>query len=153
MLRLPCLVHRLRQRIAFSNRFPDHLAATFDIVCCISAHARLVALPLGWTNIGFFDCAGLLESRGSTGTGFVADFRGDVMRGCGKCLRWSPAASSARSPGFAGDVECFLASEASARAAISRRCAERDCGLLRAFSLANSSGCGVAMCARRPAAW
>ena len=150
---LPCLVHRLRQCIACSNTFPDYLAADFDIFCCISAHARPVALPLGWTTVGLFER--LLESRGSTGTGFVAAFRDDATCGCGKCLRWPPAAYSARSPRFAGDAErsCLLAREASARAAISRRCAERERGLLRAFSLANSSGCCVVMCARRPAAW
>ena len=152
---LPCLVHRLRQCIACTNTFPGYLAAAFDIFCCISAHARLVALPLGWSTVGFFDCARLLESRGSTGPGFVAAFRDDVICGCDKCFCWPPAAYSARSHGFAGDAErsCLLARDASTRAAISRRCAEHERGFLRAFSLANSSGCCVAMCARRPAAW
>ena len=152
---LPCLVHRLRQCIACTNTFPGYLAAAFGIFCCISAHARLVALPLVWSTVGLFDCACLLESRGSTGTGFVAAFRDDVMCGCGECMRWPPAAYSVRSPAFVGDVDrsCLFARDASARAAISRRCAERERGFLRAFSLANSSGCCVAMCARRPAAW
>ena len=46
--RLTALRHpaRLRQCIACINTFPDYLPAAFDIFCCISAHARLVALPL-----------------------------------------------------------------------------------------------------------
>ena len=48
--------HRLRLCIACSKTFPGYLAAAFDIFCCISAHARRVALPLVRSTVGFCDC-------------------------------------------------------------------------------------------------
>ena len=79
--------HRLRLCIAFSMAFPDYLVAAFDIFCCISAHARLVALSLVRSTVGLFDClcgclcdrARSLESRGPAG--FGAAFGGDVACG------------------------------------------------------------------------
>ena len=146
--------HRLRLCIAFSMAFPGYLVAAFDIFCCISVHARWVALPLVRSIVGLFDCARLPEPRGSAGLGFGTAFADDVACGWGECLRWPPAAYSVRSPVF-GDVNrsCLFARDASARATISRRRAARELGFRRAFSSANSSGCCVAMCALSPAAW
>ena len=48
--------HRLRLCIACSKTFPGYLAAAFDIFCCISAHARRVALSAGRSTVGLCDC-------------------------------------------------------------------------------------------------
>ena len=75
--------HRLRLCIACSKTFPGYLAAAFDIFCCISAHARRVALSVVRSTVGLgdclCDCARLLELRGSAG--FGAAFGGDVACG------------------------------------------------------------------------
>ena len=98
--------HRLRLCIACSKTFPGYLAAAFDIFCCISAHARRVALSVVRSTVGLgdclCDCARLLELRGSAG--FGAAFGGDVACGCCECLR-RPAAYSVRSPEVFGDVD------------------------------------------------
>ena len=147
----------MSEGVSCHSAFPGYLVAAFDIFCCISAHARLVALSLVRSTVGLFDClcdclfdcACLLELRGSVG--FGAAFGGDVA--CG-CFRWRPVAYSVRSPALFGDVDrsCFFARDASARASISRRWAERESGFLRAFSWANSNGCWVAIWLRSPAA-
>ena len=69
------------------SAFPGYLAAAFDIFCCISAHARWVALSVVRSTVGLRDClfdclldrARSLESRGPAG--FGAAFGGDVACG------------------------------------------------------------------------
>ena len=101
------LAHRLRLCIACSKTFPGYLAAAFDIFCCISAHARRVALSGVQSTVGLgdclCDCARLLELRASAVSG--AAFGGDVVCGWCECLRWRPAAYSVRSPEAFGDVD------------------------------------------------
>ena len=72
------LAPRLRLCIAWPNAFPGYFEATFDMFCSISAHARRVALLLVRATVGLFDCARLLESRGSAGLGVVVAFGDDV---------------------------------------------------------------------------
>ena len=48
--------HRLRLCIACSKTFPGYLAAAFDIFCCISPHARRVALSGVRSTVGLCDC-------------------------------------------------------------------------------------------------
>ena len=87
--------------------FPDYLVAAFDIFCCISAHARRVALSVVRSTVGvgdcLFDCARLLELRASAVSG--ASFGGEVVSGWCECLRWRLAAYSVRSPEAFEDVD------------------------------------------------
>ena len=77
----------MSEGVSCHSAFPGYLVAAFDIFCCISAHARLVALSLVRTTVGLFDClcgclcdrARSLESRGPAG--FGAAFGGDVACG------------------------------------------------------------------------
>ena len=71
------LAHRLRLCVAWPNAFPGYFAASFDIFCSISAHARWVGLALARTTVGSFDCVRLLESRALV-LGVVAAFGDDV---------------------------------------------------------------------------
>ena len=73
----------MSEGVSCHSAFPGYLVAAFDIFCCISAHARLVALSLVRSTVGLFDClcdrARSLESRGPVG--FGAAFGGDVACG------------------------------------------------------------------------
>ena len=136
------LAHRLRLCIAFSKPFPGYFAAAFDIFCCISAHARRVALSVRSTvGLGdcLCDCARLLELRGSAVFGTAVG--GDVACGWCECLRWRPATCSVLPTEVIGDVDRSYLFARDASATISRRLAERDRCFGRAFSWANSNGC------------
>ena len=73
----------MSEGVGCHSAFPGYLVAAFDIFCCISAHARRVALSMVRSTVGLcdclFDCARLLELRGSAG--FGAAFGGDVACG------------------------------------------------------------------------
>ncbi len=129
------------QGVDWPCAFPGYLDATFDMFCSIAAQARWEALPPVRCPGAWSERLCLLKSRGSLALDVVVALLDDAACRWGVCL-WSPVLCEGV------DRSCLRALDSTT----SRRRAALELGLRRAFSLANSSGCCVAMCALKPAA-